>query len=131
MNKNRIIVLYLLMLAGHVAHVFEETWGRFWLLNKLGLEFYFIGNWLLFCVPLVLFYFVINNKRWAYRLSVAYAAFMAVQGIGHNIAAILTGKYFDGFAGGFTGIGLFIIGSALVYYLLKGIPGKPISSSKE
>jgi hypothetical protein len=46
---------------------------------------------------------------------------MAIQGIGHNVITIITEKYFDGYAGGFTGIGLFIIGSSLFYYLLKEI----------
>jgi hypothetical protein len=72
----------------------------------------------------VLFYFVLNNKKWAYKLSIVYAAFMALQGLGHNIAAIITGRYFDGFAGGYTGIGLFIVGLFLIYYLLKEIKTK-------
>jgi hypothetical protein len=120
MNKNKLIIFYLLMLTFHVAHVFEEILGRFWLLNKVGLGLYLAINWVLFCIPVILFYFVLNNKRWAYKLSIVYAAFMTIQGIGHNIATIITGKYFDGFAGGYTGIGLFIIGSAMIYYLLNG-----------
>lgn len=27
LKTNRVILLYLLMLIGHVAHVFEEVWG--------------------------------------------------------------------------------------------------------
>jgi hypothetical protein len=46
---------------------------------------------------------------------------MILNGIGHNMATLITGKYFGGFAGGFTGIGLVIIGSALLYYLVKEI----------
>jgi len=121
MNKNKIIILYLLMLTNHVAHVFEEIWGRFWMMNKVGPGWYLTINWALFCIPVMLFYFVLNNKLWAYKLSIVYAAFMALQGFGHNIATIITGKYFDGFAGGFTGIGLLFIGSAMIYYLIKGI----------
>jgi hypothetical protein len=44
---------------------------------------------------------------------------MILNGVGHNIATIVTGRYFGGFAGGYTGIGLIIIGSAMIYYLLK------------
>ena len=33
MNENTVILFYLLLLVGHVAHIFEETWGRFWLMN--------------------------------------------------------------------------------------------------
>jgi hypothetical protein len=121
MYNNKVVIIYLLMLVSHVAHIFEETWGRFWILDKVGLGFYLAINWALFCIPVILFYFVLHNKRWAYKLSIVYAAFMVLQGIGHNMATIITGKYFDGFAGGGTGIGLIVIGSIMIYYLLKGL----------
>ncbi len=34
MNNNKVFIYYLLMLSAHVAHVFEEIWGQFWILNK-------------------------------------------------------------------------------------------------
>ena len=119
MYKNKVVIFYLLMLVNHVAHVFEEIWGRFWLIGKVGFGLYLLINWLLLCIPVILFYFVLHHKRLAYKLSIIYTAFMALQGIGHSVASIITGKYFNGFAGGSTGIGLFVIGSALAYYLLK------------
>ena len=70
MNNDKVVIFYLLMLINHVAHVFEETWGRFWILNKVGLGLYLAINWVLFCIPVILFYFVLNNKRWAYKLSI-------------------------------------------------------------
>ena len=121
MNKDKIIIYYLLMIINHVAHVFEEVWGRFWILNIVGLGIYLAINLILFCIPVLLFYFVLNDKRWAYKVSIAYAGFMMLQGIGHNVATILTGRYINGYAGGFTGIGLIIIGFAMIIYLLKGI----------
>jgi hypothetical protein len=121
MNKNKVVILYLLILITHVAHVFEEVWGRFWMLNHISLGKYLAINWALFCIPVLLFYFVVNDKKWAYKLSIAYAGFMVLQGIGHNVATIITGRYFNGFAGGFSGIGLIIFGSWLVFYLIKGI----------
>ena len=124
MNKDKILIFYLLMLIFHVAHVFEEIWGRFWILEKVSLGFYLSINWILFCIPVILFYFVLHNKHWAFKISIVYATFMALQGIGHNIATIITGKYFNGFAGGYTGIGLLIIGTMMVYYLLKEIQTK-------
>jgi len=124
MKNNKVIVFYLFMLIIHVAHVFEEIWGRFWLLNKVGLGLYLTINCLLFCIPVILFYFILMNKRWAYMVSVLYATFMILQGVGHIIATIISGKYFDGFAGGYTGIGLLIIGSALNYQLIKGLRTK-------
>ena len=124
LKKNKVISLYLLMLVGHVAHVFEEVWGQFWILKKIGLGLYLIINWIFFCIPVVLFYFVLNNKRWAYKLSIVYVGFMGLQGIGHNIATIINGRYFDGFAGGFTGIGLLIISLLMIYFLWKGMPNE-------
>jgi hypothetical protein len=121
MNKNKVVIIYLLLLINHVAHVFEEVWGRFWLIEKVGLGKYLAINLLLFSIPVLLFYFVLNDKRWAIKISIAYAGFMALQGIGHNAAAIISGRYFNGFAGGYTGIGLAIIGTMLVYFLLKEI----------
>ena len=120
-NKHKIVICFLLMLIIHVSHLSEEIWGRFWIMNIVGLGFYLIVNCALFCIPVILFYFVLNNYLWAYKLSIIYAAFMVIQGIGHNIGTIITGRYFDGFAGGYSGIGLVVIGSALIYYLLKGI----------
>jgi hypothetical protein len=121
MKSNKVIILFLLILITHVAHIFEEIWGRFWILNHVGLGLYLTINWILFCIPVILFYFVLNKKSWAFKLSIVYAAFMALQGIGHNLATMLTRKYFDGFAGGYTGIGLLIIGPILINYLLKEI----------
>jgi len=121
MNKNKVIIFYLLLIVNHLAHVFEEVWGRFWILNEVGFGMYLTINLLLFCVPVLLFYFVLNDKRWSYRLSIVYAGFMVLQGIGHNVATFITGRYTDGFAGGYTGIGLIIIGSAMIYYLLQWI----------
>lgn len=92
------------------------------MVSKLGLGSYLAINWMLLCIPVVLFYFVLDYKRWAYKLSIVYVGFMGLQGVGHNIAAIITRKYFDGFAGGYSGIALLIIGLPLIYYLWKEMP---------
>lgn len=123
MNKSKVVLFCLLMLVAHVAHIFEEVWGRFWLIKAFyGLGWFLVVNWLLFCIPIVLFYFVLQEKRWAYQLSIIYAGIMILNGIGHNVATIVTGRYFDGFAGGYTGIGLLLVGPAMIHYLRKGIP---------
>ena len=121
-SKNYLIIFYLSLLVVHVAHVFEEIYGGFLILNEVGLRLFLAVNWILFCIPVALFYFVLNDKRWAYKLSMIYAGFMAFQGISHNIATIITGRYFDGFAGGYTGIGLVTIGLPLIYVLAKTMP---------
>ncbi len=123
MNKNRIILLYLLLLLAHVAHVFEEVWGRFIAIDVLGsLGRFLVLNWVTFCIPVVFFFFILRQKRWAYYAGMFYAAIMILNGLGHNIMTIATGKYFGGWAGGFTGIALIIIGSFLLHALWKGKP---------
>jgi hypothetical protein len=122
-NNSKVILLYLLMLVGHVAHFLEEIWGRFWLIDAfLGLGWFLVANWVLFCIPVIAFYFVLRDKRWAFYLGMIYAGIMILNGAGHNIATIVTGRYFGGFAGGYTGIGLLLIGPPMIYHLRKGMP---------
>ena len=123
MNHSKVILFYLLMLVGHVAHILEEAWGRFWLMDAFyGLGWFLVANWVLFCIPVVFFYFVLHEKRWAFCLSMIYAGIMILNGVGHNIATIVTGRYFGGFVGGYTGIGLLLIGPPMIHYLRKGMP---------
>ncbi|MDP4231480.1 MAG: hypothetical protein Q8916_13865 [Bacteroidota bacterium] len=122
MSNNKIIILYLMMLVLHVAHVFEETWGRFWLIDRVyGLGWFLFANCVVFCIPVLLFYFVLQHKKWAYRWSIIYSGIMIINGAGHNIATIVTGRYFGGFAGGITGIGFLLIGPPLIHYLRKDL----------
>ena len=125
MSNGKVIPLFLLMLVAHVAHVLEEIWGRFWLIDAVyGLGWFLAVNWLLFCIPVVLLYFVLRGKRPAYVLSMVYAAIMVFNGVGHNVATLVSGRYYDGFAGGYTGIGLLLIGTPMVYYLWKERPAR-------
>ncbi len=114
--------LFLLMIVLHVAHVFEEVWGRFWLIQAVfGLGWFLVGNWILFCVPVVLFYFVLQGNRSSYMFSIIYAGVMTFNGLGHNVAVVVTGRYFDGFAGGYTGIGLVLVGLPMIWILCKAM----------
>ncbi len=123
MNQNRIILFYLLLLLAHIAHVFEEVWGEFVAIGVLGsVGRFLVLNGVIFCIPVVFFYFILREKRWAYIAGMFYAAIMILNGLGHNIMTIVTGKYFGAFAGGFTGIALIIIGLFLLRALLKGMP---------
>jgi hypothetical protein len=118
MNDKQVVALYLLVLLGHVAHVFEEVWGRFWLMEAVyGLGWFLVANWALFCIPVVIFYFILQEKRWAYGLGMVYAGVMTLNGLGHNAATLLTGRYFGGFAGGYTGIAFLILGPLLIHFL--------------
>jgi hypothetical protein len=108
------------LLLFHLAHVFEEVWGQFRAIEILGgLGWFLMINWLLFGLVLGIFYFILAGKHRAYYLGIAYALIMVLNGIGHNIAMIVTGDYFGGYAGGFSGIGLILVGGALAYYLRK------------
>ncbi len=123
MINSKVILFYLLMLVGHVAHFLEEIWGRFWPIDAFyGLGWFLVANWVLFCIPVVVFYFVLFEKRWAFYLSMIYAGVMIVNGLGHNIAMMVTGWYFGGFAGAYAGIALILIGPPMIYYLRKGMP---------
>jgi hypothetical protein len=117
----KIISLYLAMLLAHAAHVFEETWGNFRLVRILGLGKYLFGNWVLYSIPFVILYYLIKGKLWAYYLGFLYAVIMVLNGLGHNVAYILTRKYFGAYAGNFTGIALVLIGIPLAYYIMKEI----------
>jgi len=88
--------------------------------RSLGL--FLLANWVLFCIPVALFYFVLCERRWAYHLSMIYAGIMILNGLGHNVGLVTTGRYFDGFAGGYTGIALVLVGPAMIYYLCKEMP---------
>jgi hypothetical protein len=119
----RVVPLYLLMLVFQVAHVFEEMWGRFWLINTFhSLGLFLLANWVVFCIPVAIFYFLLSSRRWAYHLNVTYAGIMILSSLGHNIGTMATGNYFDGYAGGYTGIASVLIGPPMIYYLRKEIP---------
>ncbi len=131
MADRKIIASYLVLLFFHVAHVFEETWGHFWILDRMGEGLYLIGNLILFSIPLVLFYFILTGRRSGYILGIVYAVFMVLNGLGHNAAVIVTGSYFGGFAGSLSGIGLIIAGVQTALYLRKGLPARSAGAQGE
>ena len=121
----RAVVAYLSLLCFHVAHVLEEIVGRFVALHKLGLIGFAAANWVLFLIPVTFFYFWLAGRRWARRMSLAYAGLMVLNGLGHNVMTLATGRYLDGYAGGFSGIGLVLSGTVLLHSLLRKDPGPP------
>jgi hypothetical protein len=84
------------------------------------------GSWwsglVLFCITVLLLYFVLQRKCWASTLGMIYAIIMIANGIGHNLGMLVTGRYFGGEAFGFTGIGLVLIGLPLLYTLWQDMP---------
>jgi hypothetical protein len=121
------VAAYLSLLGFHVAHILEEIAGRFFVFRRLGPAAFAAANWALFCVPLVFFYFWLGGRRWARRMSLLYAGFMVLNGLGHIVMTLATGRYLDGYAGGFSGIGLAVSGTILFRSLLRkdqGFPGR-------
>ncbi|MCE1163902.1 MAG: hypothetical protein LWX07_00710 [Bacteroidetes bacterium] len=116
--QRKSVLFMLLLLFFHAAHILEEVWGRFWPVGRYySMEVFIILNLVLFAVPLVFFYYFLAGKRWAVYMCLVYGAIMILNGLGHNIATIVTGRYFGGFAGGFSGIGLIFSGIPVVYYM--------------
>ncbi|MDD5362422.1 MAG: hypothetical protein PHN88_09840 [Ignavibacteria bacterium] len=118
--RRKVILFYLLLLLFHAAHILEEVWAKFWPVGRYySMETFILLNWILFALPIACFYFYLLDKKWAYYTGLIYAFIMILNGLGHNIATIVTGKYFGGFAGGFSGIGLILSGIPLFCYLRK------------
>jgi hypothetical protein len=89
------LLAYLGLLVFHVAHVAEEVLGGF-------------------VIPLILFCLWLRGHRLAGELSALYAGLMVLNGLGHNIMTLVTGRYSGGYAGGFSGIGLAVSGGAFL-----------------
>ena len=114
MADRRTILLYLALLLAHLAHIFEEIAGDFIAIPRLGgTGNFLIINWLTFAIPVVFLYFIIIGQRWAYWAGLLYAAIMTLNGLVHNLAVIVTVKYYGYYAGSFSGIALIIIGPLL------------------
>jgi hypothetical protein len=122
---SRAVIAYLSLLAFHVAHILEEVLGGFIVLHRLGLAPFVVANWILFLIPTVFFYFWLLGRPWARRIRVLYAGFMVLNGLGHNVMTLATGRYVDGYAGGFSGIGLAVSGTFLLIFLLRKPSGPP------
>jgi hypothetical protein len=117
--------LFGLLLLGHALHVAEEALGRFWLVDFFGLPVFLAGNILLWIAAVALFLQVKRGPRWAFTVSLVYVAFMVLQGIGHNLAWAVSGRYFGGFAGGISGLLMFAVGVPLWVRLRQSIPPRP------
>jgi hypothetical protein len=122
--RHQAVAAYLSLVAFHAAHVLEEVFGRFVALHRFGLAAFLAANWVLFCVPLFIFYFWLAGRRWARTMAMVYAGVMVLNGLGHNAMTLATGRYFDGYAGGFSGLGLIVAGAFLIRALRPEKPGQ-------
>lgn len=122
---NRTILLYIIMLFLHISHVFEEIWGEFTAIDVMdSLGLFLTVNLVIFALVLILLYTLIVGKRWAFIAAQVYAVAMIVNGIGHNAMVLITGRYFGGFAGSISGVGLAIAGVLLFIFARAEMPGK-------
>ena len=122
--------LFVFLLLAHAAHVGEEAWGRFWLIDAVfGMPAFLVVNALGLVAAGVVFVLAAQGTRGWTRVAIVYAAFMALQGLGHNGALLLTGRYFGGFAGGVTGVALLGFGAPLAYQLNASLSAERARSS--
>ena len=113
------------MLFLHISHVFEEIWGEFTAIDVMdSLGLFLTVNLVIFALVLILLYALIVGKRWAFIAAQVYAVAMIVNGIGHNAMVLITGRYFGGFAGSISGVGLAIAGVLLFIFARAEMPGK-------
>jgi hypothetical protein len=119
--KSRLILLYILTLMAHQAQIFEELWDHTILVTSLGENGYIILNWILFCIPLALLYFIFTDKKWAYYLSAAYALIMMFQGVERIIISFVQGNLDSTYPIVLTGAIIYLLGIPMVYYIYKNI----------
>jgi hypothetical protein len=119
--KRRIIGLFLGLYFFHILHVLEEIWGEFRAMRILGHNVFIAGNAFLLAIPLVVFFYVLDDRRWALRLGQIYCIIMSLNGFGHGMAVLLTGRYFGYYAGAISGIGLIALSIPLALSLEKSL----------
>jgi|WetSurMetagenome_2_1015567.scaffolds.fasta_scaffold857781_1 hypothetical protein len=119
--KSRLILLYILMLIAHQAQIFEELWEHSILVTSIGENVYVLMNWVLFCLPLALLYFIFIDKKWAYYLSAVYSIIMMFQGVERVVMSFVQGTLTATFPIVLTGAIIYLIGIPMVYYIYKNI----------
>jgi len=87
----------------------EEFRGGFRAVRILGRDGFLAVNVVLLAVPLVVFYYLLDGRRPAFLMGQIYAVVMVLNGLGHGLATLITGRYGE-FAGGVSGVGLIAFG---------------------
>lgn len=119
--KSRLILLYILTLIAHQAQIFEELWDHSFLVTSLGDNVYIMLNWVLFCIPLALLYFIFVDKKWAYYLAAVYSIIMMFQGVERIVMSFVQGTLVTTLPIVLTGALIYLIGIPMVYYIYKNI----------
>ena len=119
--KSRLIILYIFMLISHQAQIFEELWDHSILVTSMSENIYIILNWLLFCIPLLILYFIFIDKKWAYYLSGVYAIIMMFLGVERIVTSFVQGNLIMTLPIVLTGAIIYLIGIPMVYYIYKNV----------
>ncbi len=119
--KSRLILMYILMLIAHQAQIFEELWDHSILVTSLGEGGYIMLNWLLFCIPLTLLYFIFVDNKWAYYMSAVYTIIMMFEGVERIIMSLVQGALIATLPIVLTAVIIYMIGIPMAYYIYKNI----------
>ena len=123
MRPNNVIRLYLLMLILHQAHVFEEVWGYSWIVNLFNSVGKFLAiNWVLYSISVIILYFILQKRIAGYQLGMLYSLLMILSGVLHITGYLVTSRYFGGFAGALSSLGIILIGIPLFISLRRALP---------
>ena len=111
--KTNLKITYLFLIALLFLHTTEEIIGKAPFITTFynGLNNYLIAHFFFLLIPIILFLYTLDNKKWFYNLNYIYAAVMIMDGLYHVIERLVAGLY--------TGIGLIIFGLLLIYYLWR------------
>jgi len=105
----RVRSFYLSLYFFHILHVLEEYRCGFQAVRILGDDVFLAANAVFLALPLVIFFYILDGHRPAFLMGQIYAVVMVVNGLGHNLATLITGRYGE-FAGGVSGVGLIAFG---------------------
>lgn len=119
---HKIIYYYLLILIVHALHILEEISGNAYFIESFygGLSIFSLVMLILFLIPVIIFYFLIKNKKFSYYLAIAYSVIIILDGFSHIIEPLVMDKSLV-FAGTYTGIIFIPLGILLIYEARKQI----------
>jgi hypothetical protein len=126
--RRRVYGLFMGLYFFHILHVLEEIWGEFRVMRILGRDGFIAANAFLLAIPLIVFFYILDERRLALRLGQIYGIIMILNGLGHGLAVLLTGRYFGFYAGAASGIGLIAIGIPSVLALEKSLKRGQVST---
>jgi len=110
MKDRNLIIFYTSLIIIHFLHIIEELIGNVSFIYTFykGVEMFLVVNIALLIISIIIFYFTMKNKKWAYYLSYVYSAIMIIDGFSHIL---------NYHVGSYTGILLILLGITLIFSL--------------